>query len=52
MATWMPLVITYVPLWGHNIGIILQLYSHYGATIWGAVILTCTISNRNHYLIF
>jgi hypothetical protein len=30
----MPLVITYVPLWGHNIGTALQLDGHYGATIW------------------
>jgi hypothetical protein len=30
----MPLVVTYVPLWGHNIGTILQLDGYYSATIW------------------
>jgi len=37
MATWMPLVVTYVPLWGHNIGIVLQLDGHYGATTWALI---------------
>jgi len=32
-ATTWPLVVTYVPSWGHNIGTILQLDGHYDATI-------------------
>jgi hypothetical protein len=34
MATQMSLIVTYVPLWGHNIDIILQLNGHYDATTW------------------
>jgi len=30
----MSLIVTYVPLWGHNIDIILQLNGHYDATTW------------------
>jgi len=34
VATWMPLVATNVPLWGHNIGIVLQLNGHCNAIMW------------------
>jgi hypothetical protein len=34
VATRMPLVVTYVPLQGHNIGMILQLDGHYGVISW------------------
>jgi hypothetical protein len=34
MAIGMPLVVTYVPLWGHNIGTVLQLDDHYDAITW------------------
>ncbi len=33
----MPLVVTYVPLRGHNIGIVLQMNGHYSVTTWPSI---------------
>jgi hypothetical protein len=34
----MPLIVTYMPLQGHNVGTILQLDGHYGVTTWPLLI--------------